>query len=98
MVSRDVGFRPAVPLPAVAILYARAFHHGRAHSYLTRLERVAALWKPLYFNAVAIGERPYSLALRSDTLFHYLCVSCREFDALANETVEKHLFEPSDYT
>lgn len=46
VVSRDGGFRPAVPLPAVAILL-RVLLRGRAYLDFTRLERVAALWKPL---------------------------------------------------
>ncbi len=46
VVSRDGGFRPAVPLPAVAILLCILLRE-RACLDFTRLERVAALWKPL---------------------------------------------------
>ena len=46
VVSHDVGFRPAVPLPAVAILL-RVLLSGRACLHFARRERFAALWKPL---------------------------------------------------
>lgn len=45
--SRDGGSRPIMPLPAVTTL-VRLLLKGGAHPDLTRLERVAALWKPLY--------------------------------------------------
>jgi len=50
VVSHDIGFRPAVTLPAVAILFSM-FPMTCLQQYLTRHERGAALWKPLYFYA-----------------------------------------------
>ncbi len=48
VVSRDVGFHPAMPLSAVAILL-RVCSEFTRRLFLPRLERVAALWKPLFF-------------------------------------------------
>ena len=82
MVSRDVGFRPAVPLPTVAILL-RVLLNERACLYLTRLERVAALWKPL---SLSIAERNSANGLR--IVCSRLVAQGYGFDALPNGDVQ----------
>jgi len=86
VVARDGGFRPAVPLPAIAIVMRRPLALRRPWNPWH--ERVAALGKPLSFTAEVVrrtitGNRSFQAAIGLTTCPRHHLMNTNQSRALS---------------